>query len=295
MTEKNCVILERSDGIHKESCITEQSVFEAVERLRASGVIRRIGGVYDSRKLGFVSRLCAGIVPAVSNGAPDDSALEKFAAVVAGIPAITHNYVRSHCYNVWFTVIAENEQFVQKIVDKLQKETNMYNVHILASKRMFKINTVMKGRDEKNDGVILSKRSASKDLKASSHLEARRATSYLVPDSDKLRIRLLSGDIPHTLTPFADLCGQCGCNLDEFLDGARKDLSTRRMRRFGAVLRHQEAGFAHNAMVCFCIDGVAEAGAILAANPRVSHCYEREPFEDFPYNLYAMFHAASAE
>ncbi|MCQ2064098.1 MAG: Lrp/AsnC family transcriptional regulator [Fibrobacter sp.] len=302
VTEKNCVILERSDGIHKESCITEQSVFEAVERFRASGVIRRIGGVYDSRKLGFVSRLCAGIVPAVSNGAPDDSALEKFAAVVAGIPAITHNYVRSHRYNVWFTVIAENEQFVQKIVDKLQKETNMYNVHILASKRMFKINTVMKGRDEKNDGVILSKRSASKDLKASSHLEARRATSYLVPDSDKLRIRLLSGDIPHTLTPFADIFKTIQqsqmsekFSFESFLDTIREDLSTRRMRRFGAVLRHQEAGFAHNAMVCFCIDGVAEAGAILAANPRVSHCYEREPFEDFPYNLYAMFHAASAE
>ena len=335
-------LLNRAPACHPEGAQdqhSEQSVFEAVERLRACGVIRRIGGVYDSRKLGYISRLCAGIVPAVSKGAPDDSALEKFAAVVAGIPAITHNYVRSHHYNVWFTVIAENEQFVQKIVDKLQKETDMYNVHILASKRMFKINTVMKGRDEKNDGVILSKRSASKDLKASSHLEARRATSYLVPDSDKLRIRLLSGDIPHTLTPFADIFKTIQqsqmsekFSFESFLDTIREDLATCRMRRFGAVLRHQEAGFAHNAMVCFSIDErrdrtalgdlslsahdphggtrderrdgiderreagnvVAEAGAVLASNPHVSHCYEREPFEDFPYNLYAMFHAVSA-
>ena len=41
--------------------VSEQDVFEAVERLRASGVIRRIGGVYDSKKLGFISRLCAGM------------------------------------------------------------------------------------------------------------------------------------------------------------------------------------------------------------------------------------------
>ena len=77
----------------------EQSVFEAVESLRNSGVIRRIGGVYDSKKLGFISRLCAGKV----------SDIDKFAATVNEIPAITHNYVRSHEYNVWFTVIAESE------------------------------------------------------------------------------------------------------------------------------------------------------------------------------------------
>jgi DNA-binding Lrp family transcriptional regulator len=59
----------------------EQSVFEAVESLRNSGVIRRIGGVYDSKKLGFISRLCAGKV----------SDIEKFAATVNEIPAITHN------------------------------------------------------------------------------------------------------------------------------------------------------------------------------------------------------------
>ena len=81
--------------------VTEQQVFDAVEGLRMSGVIRRIGGVYDSKALGFISRLCAGKVPTVVTGAADDSALEVFAATVNEIPAITHNYVRSHEYNVW--------------------------------------------------------------------------------------------------------------------------------------------------------------------------------------------------
>lgn len=329
-------LLNRTPTCHPEdtqNLHSEQSVFEAVESLRASGVIRRLGGVYDSRKLGFVSRLCAGVVPAseLDFSEPREgrtpTALEKFAEVVAKIPAITHNYVRSHRYNVWFTVIAESEEAVQAVVDKVKSETALQDVHVLASKRLFKINTVM-GLDERREtkDERLSSSSmpdaqeksrfgvehhpqqfsilqpSSFTLHSPSNLEARRATSYLTTESDKLRVRLLSGDIPHTLTPFTDWCNQCGYGLDEFLEGAREDLATRRMRRFGAVLRHQEAGFAHNAMVCFCIDErreggnvVAEVGAVLAADSHVSHCYERAPFEGFPYNVYAMFHAESAE
>lgn len=301
---------------------TEQSVFDAVERLRASGIIRRIGGVYDSRKLGFVSRLCAGVVPTneLDFCEPREgrvpTALENFAEVVNAVPAITHNYIRSHHYNVWFTVIAESEEAVQAVVDKVKSETALQDVHVLASKRMFKINTVMKSaaptvgsRQLKVDSDAytpgVSQSTTDSLTPRTSNIEARRATSYLTTESDKLRVRLLSGDIPHTLTPFTDLCGLCGCGLDEFLDGAREDLAARRMRRFGAVLRHQAAGFACNAMVCCLVDsrkfevgseldGVAEAGTVLAANPHVSHCYERAPFDGFPYNLYAMFHATSA-
>ena len=86
------------------------------------------------------------------------------------------------------------------------------------------------------------------------------------------------------------------------------------MRRFGAILRHQNAGYAFNAMVCFNIDErrvilsdeaakdpvksydlIAQAGSLLASNPHISHCYERPSFDGFPYNVYAMMHANSAE
>ena len=89
------------------------------------------------------------------------------------------------------------------------------------------------------------------------------------------------------------------------------------MRRFGAILRHQDAGFPCNAMVCFELDerrGSAGsptltkdergesalansecAGSLLAKRHFVSHCYERPPFENFSYNLYAMMHAQTPE
>ena len=236
----------------------EQSVFAAVENLRQSGIIRRIGGVYDSKALGFISRLCAGNVP--------ESALDAFAAAVNKIPAITHNYVRSHEYNVWFTVIAQSEAEIQKIVDDVCAKTELHNVHILSATEKFKINTVMGG----SAAPVIRKNTCVR--------------SKPMAGADRARIRIACDDIPHTLTPFKDW----GVSCDEL----REDLALKRMRRFGAILRHQEAGFAYNAMVCF---NAANGGDILAQKPYISHCYERPAFEEFPYTLYAMMHAQSVE
>lgn len=280
----------------KNGLFSEQTVFEAVESLRVSGVIRRVGGVYDTKRLGLVSRLCAGKVPSdkldfcESSVPRPATALEKFATVALEIPAVTHNYVRSHDYNVWFTVIAESELEIQKTVDKLCAESSLGEVHMMPARRMFKINTVMVSDERKN---AAASNAANLDVPSlDARLNVSPSTSAPLTEADRKRIRLLSGDLPHSLTPFADL----GVSLEEIFS----DLSSGRMRRLGAVLRHQQAGFPCNAMVCFDIeacsaslnaDAVDFAGAILAANPHVSHCYERPPFEGFAYNVYAMFHA----
>ncbi|MBR6453127.1 MAG: Lrp/AsnC family transcriptional regulator [Fibrobacter sp.] len=325
----------------------ERTVFETVEKLRASGVIRRIGGVYDSKKLGFISRLCAGKIPASSLDFSTEphaqTAMEKFAAAVNEIPAITHNYIRSHEYNVWFTVIAENENEIQSIVDRLCDATDIHDVHAMSATRKFKINTVMvseerrqpfkasdatnevghgqaawlgleqsespKTRDESESALRLGSGALSPSLHHSEQSEESsefRKTAVVLSESDKSRIRTACEDIPHSLTPFKDW----GVSCDEL----REDLASKRMRRFGAILRHQNAGYAFNAMVCFNIDEkrvilsdevakdpvksydlIAQAGSLLASNPHVSHCYERPSFDGFPYNVYAMMHANSAE
>ena len=305
----------------------ETTIFNAVEKMRASGVIRRIGGVYDSKKLGFISRLCAGMVNAsvldFSVEPHDETPIEKFAAVVMGEPSITHNYIRSHEYNVWFTVIAENEVAIDTIVKRVCAKTDLRDVHVLTATKKFKINTVMGAsvpvvsrqwlvNRVGDESVVTERHSDNRRLEESSNFRGN------LSDADRNRIRTACDDIPHTLTPFNDW----GVSCDEL----REDLTAKRMRRFGAILRHQEAGFPCNAMVCFRIDerretrdesgsacsqilcyperfddviqngaAVQKAGSILASNPHISHCYERPAFESFPYNVYAMMHANSAE
>jgi DNA-binding Lrp family transcriptional regulator len=252
-----------SSGEPSRESFTEQAVFDAVENLRRSGIVRRIGGIYDSHRLGFISRLCAGKV----------NDLDKFASAVNGIPAITHNYVRSHEYNVWFTAIAESEGEIRAIVDRLRAATDLHDVHILIATKKFKINTVMGVLKESGDSRL-----RGNDDRGGQSIAA-------LSSSDKARIRIACDDIPHTLTPFADWGVSC--------EALRDDLVQKRMRRFGAILRHQDAGFAYNAMLCF--NAPADAGKILAQKPYVSHCYERPDFDGFPYTLYAMMHAPSAE
>ncbi len=246
--------------------VSEEEAFDSVERLRKSGVIRRLGGVYDSRRLGYISRLCAGVV--------GENELESFAAAVDKIPAITHNYVRSHAYNVWFTVIARSESEIQETVQGLEAETALHDAHVLSASKMFKINTVMK-----------SASGQATERKVVDKLDSKGAEPFVPEAKDRRRINLLCQDIPHTKTPFSDL----GIDVAEI----RGDLDRKIMRRFGAVLRHQQAGFDANAMVCLAVADTERAGALLAENPHVSHCYERSPFEGFPYNVYAMFHGQS--
>lgn len=262
--------------------IRETEVFQAVERLRESGVVRRIGAVYDSRKLGFTSRLCCGKV--------SETALDAFAAAVLDEPSITHNYVRNHAFNVWFTVIGRSAEDVAAVVQKLQQRTALTDVHILDSKRMFKINTVMgkiAAREQKLDFTVLE-------------------TSSIAPLSQlalqKCRA-LFAGDFPHTPTPFATIASQISSETSaevsesQVIAQIRCDLNSKIARRFGAVLRHQKAGFAENAMVIFEVDEntMEQAGQLLSAEPQVSHCYERNSFDGFPYNLYAMIHGTDAE
>ena len=305
----------------------ETTVFNAVEKMRASGVIRRIGGVYDSRNLGFISRLCAGKVPTssqdFSSEPHDETPMEKFAAVVMGEPAITHNYIRSHEYNVWLTVIAENEAAIETIVDRVCAKTELHDVHVLSATKKFKINTVMGASAPVVSRQWLVNRIGGESVVKERHSDNRRLEESSnfrgnLSDADRTRIRTACDDIPHTLTPFEDW----GVSCDEL----REDLAAKRMRRFGAILRHQDAGFPCNAMVCFRIDerretgdecgsagsqilchpecfddviqngaAVQKAGSILALNPHISHCYERPSFENFPYNLYAMMHAQTPE
>ncbi|SIO01053.1 Lrp/AsnC family transcriptional regulator [Fibrobacter sp. UWB11] len=300
--------------------VSEQEVFDEVEKMRASGVIRRIGGVYDSKKLGFISRLCAGMVPAsekdFSVEPHEQTAMEKFAAAVNDEHAITHNYIRSHKYNVWFTVIAENESEILTIVDKICAVTELRDVHVLTATKKYKINTVMgakapvdcdcKKNDDATKNVIASHTCSERQRGRL----ARQSTAGVLTEVDKSRIRTACDDIPHTLTPFKDW----GVSCDEL----RKDIEAKRMRRFGAILRHQDAGFPCNAMVCFRLNEEPFADSRHSDNPAlrhsdnrrleesskildlakkhfISHCYERPTFEGFPYNVYAMMHAQTPE
>jgi siroheme decarboxylase len=111
--------------------LSEDEVLRRVRAMKSSGVIRRLGGSFDSRKLGFFSTLCAAKVPVEK--------LERFNGVINAYPGVTHNYMRNHDYNVWFTFIAENEEAVGNALDAIAREAGVADIVSLPARRTFKI------------------------------------------------------------------------------------------------------------------------------------------------------------
>ncbi|MFO8191303.1 MAG: AsnC family transcriptional regulator [Bacillota bacterium] len=112
---------------------------------------------------------------------------------------------------------------------------------------------------------------------------------------DKRIIACLQGDLPLTKTPFADLAADLGITEKELLHKISVYLESDIMRRFGAVLHHQEAGFSANAMCCWVVpeELIEHTGKIMASFSEASHVFQRPCYPDWPYNLYTMIHARS--
>jgi DNA-binding Lrp family transcriptional regulator len=103
---------------------------------------------------------------------------------------------------------------------------------------------------------------------------------------------LVQGDLPDTAAPFADIAAACGATEDEVLALLRELKASGAIRRFGATLRHQKAGYGHNAMVAWYVDEerVDQVGELFASRPEISHCYVRRTCLDWPFNVYTMIH-----
>jgi DNA-binding Lrp family transcriptional regulator len=111
--------------------IPEADVIARVDELVESGLIRRIGPSFDSRKLGHVSTLVAMRVPR--------DRLEEVASLVSSYPQVTHNYGREHEYNLWFTLVCPSREEIDRIAQEIVSRTGVGDLHLLPAERMFKI------------------------------------------------------------------------------------------------------------------------------------------------------------
>jgi DNA-binding Lrp family transcriptional regulator len=114
---------------------------------------------------------------------------------------------------------------------------------------------------------------------------------------DREVLRFLQGDLPLSSRPFAGLARQLGIDEKEIVARINRLSDAGYLRRVGAILRHQQAGFSSNAMVAWRVrpEDTERSGDLLAQFGEVSHCYLREVPKDFPYNLFTMVHASSEE
>jgi len=117
--------------VGKHLNLSESEVIESIKKLKEKGIIRRIGGNFHSNRLNFVSTLCAAKVP--------EEKIKYFVEVVNSFPGVTHNYLRNHDYNIWFTFIAEDMDYIEEALRKISEKTGAVEIRNLPAVKTFKI------------------------------------------------------------------------------------------------------------------------------------------------------------
>lgn len=76
---------------------------------------------------------------------PEGRSIEDIAATIGSYPEVTHNYERNHKFNLWFTLIAESEERIEKILSEISEKTGIQGIRNMPATKVFKI-TVFIGK-----------------------------------------------------------------------------------------------------------------------------------------------------
>ena len=256
---------------------TEADVIARLTAMRASGVLRQVSPIFDTKALGYATSLVAMRVP--------EERLKQASKIVNAHPGVSHNYRRTHEFNMWFTIAVPAGADLQAHVDALHEAAGAESTRMLPTLHLFKIGVTLDMTGERKID--------HKSKPQYTHDQREIASTNTLTDRDIEIVRAVQGDLALEPDPFATPAQELGIGVDELI-ALLEDLQRRGyLRRFAAILRHRKAGFGANGMAVWSVpkSEVAEIGQKMAGYTAISHCYERPIYSDWKYNLFTMIHA----
>jgi DNA-binding Lrp family transcriptional regulator len=212
----------------------------------------------------------------------------RAAKIVNSHPGVSHNYLRNHDFNMWFTIAVEEDSKLglQGTLDLLQELTGADSIRQLPTLKLFKI------RMDLDMAGGTEELSAAGEATAPAELERQ---PY--DDFDRAVIRVTQGDLPVVPEPYVAAAAELGVTVDALLEHLHGMVERGLLRRVAAILFHRRAGFSANGMGVWKVPEakVLEIGPRMAAIRGISHCYQRPTYEDWPYQLFTMAHGRSKE
>ncbi len=118
-----------------------------------------------------------------------------------------------------------------------------------------------------------------------------------LPEKEKEILKEVQGDLPLVPRPYAEVAKRLGLTEGDVLDIIEGLKARGIIRRMGVILRHRKAGLKANAMGVWSVPeaDIQRIGRMMAEDPGVTHCYQRDPIAHWPYNLYTMIHGETEE
>ncbi|MBM3959648.1 MAG: Lrp/AsnC family transcriptional regulator [SAR202 cluster bacterium] len=289
----------------------EAEVFTRVRELKKKNIVRQIGAIFDTRRLGYRTALIAMRFP--------DDRLNAGAKDINRHPGVSHNYARNGHFNLWFTLAVPPGEVLEDTVKSMAARNSATSFRILPTIRFFKIgvnfdmvNEVSNAKeyfvpDEPVAAAAGAAGSANVAPAVRAPAQRSNGVGVTVGDgwnkaqplsaTDVAFIREMQEDIRLVSRPFDAIAARLDMTVPELFAHADDMMARKLMRRYSAVLYHRRAGFSANAMVVWKVpkERSQEVGEILARSPWVTHCYERPTYDDWPYSHYTMIHATTRE
>jgi DNA-binding Lrp family transcriptional regulator len=248
------------------------------QRLLDERIIREITPIFDTRALGYSSMLVAAKV--------DASNPHRAARIINSHPGVSHNYLRTHDFNLWFTIATppDSELGLDGTLQVLQRLTGAESIRQLPTLRLFKIN--MNLEMEKGTEAL----AAAADAAPPRELEPQ---PY--DEADIAVIRALQGPMPVADRPYDAAAAEAGMSTETLLGHLQGMVERKILRRVAAILYHRRAGFSANGMGVWRVpeDDILAVGSRMSAVRGISHCYQRPTYPDWPYSVFTMAHGRS--
>ena len=256
---------------------SEAGVIARLSALRASGVLRQVGPIFGTKALGYQSSLVAMRIP--------EQRLAAAAAAVNQHPGVSHNYQRTHAFNMWFTIAVPPGSDLPSHIEALHRLARADSTRMLPATHLFKIGVVLDMTGERSMDEISEPRYTDE--------KRERAAGRVLTARDIEVIRAVQGDLPLAPDPFTAAARALETTAEGLVQELRELQKRGYLRRFAGIVQHRQAGFGANAMVVWnaAEDTVLEVGRAMARYTAISHCYQRPTYEDWPYNLFTMIHA----
>jgi len=260
--------------------LTESEVLRRTRRLLDERIIREVTPIFDTRVLGYSSMLVAAKVDAEHPW--------RAAKIINSHPGVSHNYLRDHDFNLWFTIATEpgSKLGVDGTLDVLAELTGAHSIRQLPTLRLFKIR--MDLEMEKGTDALAAVAEA---------VDHKEPEAIELSDLDVAVIRATQGAMDPVEEPFAPAATELGMPVAKLLEHLESMRERRALRRVAAILFHRRAGFSANGMGVWNVpeEQILELGPRMASFRGISHCYQRPTYADWPYSVFTMAHGRSKD
>ena len=256
--------------------LTEAVVIERLGHLLATGVLTRLGPLYQIERAGGQFILAA-------LQAPEDRYAEVTAQVNA-LPEVAHNYRREHALNMWFVIAAETPAVAWAACDQIEAVTGL-PVHAFPKEREYFVGLYL---------PLLGPSTAA----APAPPPPAAAGALALTEADRELIAATQSGLPLVPRPYDAVAAMLGSSGQAVRTRLAELLAAGVVRRIAAVPNHYRLGYTANGMSVWDVDDaqVDRLGELIGSQPGVSHCYRRPRKPGvWRYNLFAMLHGHTRE